>query len=99
MERDGELGGCGFRGHCVEESPILCGTAGPMSCKEAAALQEEGGAAGCAPATPLAPWAHPGWALPGTGQESGVHLKGLRLEGERRRVSDTRLLSHPVTGT
>lgn len=40
MERDGELGGCGFRGHCVEESPILYGTSGPMSCKEAAAIQE-----------------------------------------------------------
>lgn len=45
MGRDGELGGCGFRGHHVEESPILYDTARSLSCGEATAMQEKGSAA------------------------------------------------------
>lgn len=47
------------------ESPILYGTARVPELQGSAAMQEEGGAAACARATPLVPWTHPGWTLPG----------------------------------
>ena len=98
--RDGELGGCGFVVTIWRKVPSCMALLRSWSCREAAAMQEEGGDAGCAQATPLGPWGHPGWALPGSrAGVVSVLQRALWQEGERRRMSDACFLNHPVVGT
>lgn len=94
--RDGELGGCGIVVTIWRKVPSCMALLYPG----AAERQPPARKRVVLLATPLVPWAHPGWPLPGSraGVMSALQ-RALWQGGEGRKVSDACFLSHPVAGT